>query len=47
MPLSPYYLEVLLGGGMTCVAAMMMLGGKILQALFEFFSKGSGGFPLY
>ena len=45
MPLPPYYLEVLLGGGMTCIAAMMMCGGRILQVLFESFSKGPRGFP--
>ena len=45
MPLPSYYLEVLLGGGMTCVAAMMMNGGGILQVLFESFSKGPRGFP--
>ena len=41
----PYYLEILLGGGLTCVTAMMMYGGEILQVLFEFFSKGPRGFP--
>ena len=45
MPLPPYYLEVLLGGGMTCVAVMMMYGRGILQMLFESFTKGPGGFP--
>ena len=45
MSLPPYYLEVLLGGGMTCVTAMMMYGGSILQVLFEFFTNGPGGFP--
>ena len=45
MPLPPYYLEVLLGGAMTCVAAMMIYGGGILQVLFESFSKGPRGFP--
>ena len=30
---------------MTCVAAMMMYSGRILQMLFESFSKGPGGFP--
>ena len=45
MPLPPYYLDVLLGDGMTCVTAMMMYGGRILQVFFESFSKGPGGFP--
>ena len=43
--LSPYYLEVMLGGGMTCVAAMMMYRGGFLQVLFEPFSKGPCGLP--
>ena len=30
---------------MTCVAAMMMYGGGILQVFFESFSKGPRGFP--
>ena len=30
---------------MTCVTAMMMYGGGILQVLFESFSKGPRGFP--
>ena len=42
MPLPPYYLGVMLGSRMTCVAAMMMYSGRIL---FESFSKGPGGFP--
>ena len=45
MPLPPYYLEVLLGGGMICVTAMMMYGRGLLQVLFESFTKGPGGFP--
>ena len=45
MSLPPNYLEVLLGGGVTCVAAMMMYRGGILQVLLESFSKGPGGFP--
>ena len=45
MPLPPYYLKVLLHGGMTCVAAMVMYVGWILQVLFESFSKGPRGFP--
>ena len=45
MPLPPYYLEVLFGGGITCVTAMMMYRGRILQVFFESFTKGPGGFP--
>ena len=41
MPLPPNYLEVLLGGGVTCVTAMMMYRGGILQVLLESFTKGS------
>ena len=44
MSLPPYYLEVVLAGGMTCVNAMMIYGGRILQVLFESFLKGTGGF---
>ena len=47
MPLPPHYLEVMLDGGMTCVMVMMMYGGGILQVLFESFSKGTRGFPMY
>ena len=43
MPLPSYYLEVVLGGGMTCVAAIMMYMGRILQVLIESFSKAPGG----
>ena len=45
MLLPPYYLEVLLGGGMTCITDMMMYGGSLLQELFESFTKVPGGFP--
>ena len=34
-----------LGGGVICIAAMMMYRGGILQVLLESFSKGPGGFP--
>ena len=44
MPLPPYYLEVLLGGGMIRNTAMMMYGGRLLKVLFESFTKGPGGF---
>ena len=45
MPLPPYYLEVLLNGRMTCVAAMQMYGVRILQVLIESFIQGPRGFP--
>ena len=45
MPLPPNYLKVLLGGGVTCVTAMVMYRGEILQVLLESFTKGPGGFP--
>ena len=45
MPLPPYYLDILLGGGMTCITAMMMYGARILQVIFESLPKGPGGFP--
>ena len=44
MPLPPYYLDVLLGDGMTCVVAMVMYRGGILQMVLESFSKGPRGF---
>ena len=47
MPLPPNYLEDLFGGGVTCIAAMMMYRGGILQVLFESFSKCPGGSPMY
>ena len=43
MPLPPNYLEVLLCGGVTFIAAMMMYRGGILQVLLESFTKGHGG----
>ena len=45
MPLPPYYLEVILVGGMACLAAMVMNGREGLQVLFVSFTKGPGGFP--
>ena len=39
------FLEVLLGGEMICVTAMMMHGARILQVFFESFTKGPGSFP--
>ena len=44
MPLPPYYLKVILTSRIGCVVAMMMYRGRILQVLFESFSKGPGGF---
>ena len=39
MVLSPYYLEVLLSGGVACVDAMVMYWGGFLKVFFEYFSK--------
>ena len=41
----PYDLKVILTSRMTCIVAMMMYRGGILQVLFKSFSKGPGGFP--
>ena len=43
--LPPYYLEVVLAGGIACLVAMMMNGRGGLQVLFVSFTKGPGGFP--
>ena len=43
-PLPPYYLEVILSGGMACVISVMMYRGGLLKVFFESFSKGPGGF---
>ena len=40
----PNYLEVLLGGGVTCFTAMMMYRGGTLQVLLESFTKDPEGF---
>ena len=45
MPLPPNHMEVLLGGGVTCVAAIIVYREGILQVLLESFSKGPGDFP--
>ena len=45
MPFPPNYLKVLLGGGVTCIAVMMIYRGGILQVLLECFTKGPGDFP--
>ena len=47
MPLPQYYLEVTLSGSMASVIAVMMYRGGFLKELFESFSKGPGGFPMY
>ena len=43
MPLPPFYLKVVMTSRMACT--MMMYRRRILQVLFESFSKGPGGFP--
>ena len=45
MPLSPYYLKVILTSRMAYIIAMMMYGKGVLQVLFESFSKSPGGYP--
>ena len=47
MPLPPYYLKVILTSRRACVIAMMMYRRGILQVLFESFTKGPGGSPMY
>ena len=47
MPLPPYYLKVILTSRMACIVAMMMYGEGVIQVLFESFSEGPGGFPMY
>ena len=44
MPLPPYYLEVILISGVVCLVAIMMNGWRVLQILFEPFSRSPGGF---
>ena len=41
----PYYLEVILVGGMACLVAVVMSSRGELQVLFVSFTKGPGGFP--
>ena len=41
----PYYLEVIMVGGVACLAAMMMNSWGGLQVLFASSTKGPGGFP--
>ena len=47
MPLPPYYLEVMLSSRMACAIAVMIYRGQFLKVLFESFSKGPRGFPMY
>ena len=47
MPLPPYYLEVILVGGMACLVAVVMNSKRGLQVLFVSFTKGeTNRFPL-
>ena len=43
--LPPYYLEVIVAGGMACMVTVLINGKGVLQVLFVSFTKGSGGFP--
>ena len=45
MALPPYYLEIVLGGGVVCADAMMLYRRGFIQELLESFSKGTRGFP--
>ena len=45
MPLPPYYLEVIMVGGMACYGTVLMDSRGGLQVLFVSFTKGPGGFP--
>ena len=45
MPLPPYYLEVVMIGGVACLAAVVMNRCGGLQVLLVSFTKGPGGFP--
>ena len=45
MPLPPYYLEVIMTGGVACMATVLMNVWGVLQVLFVSFTKGPGGFP--
>ena len=47
MVLPPYYLEIMLDGGVVFVDAMMMHRGGFLKVLFESFSKSPRGSPVY
>ena len=43
MVLPPYYLEVILSGGVACIVIMAMYRGGFLWVFFESFSKGPRG----
>ena len=45
MPLPPYYLEVIMVGGVASLDTMLMNGRGGLQVFFVSFTKGPGGFP--
>ena len=45
MVLPPYYLEVILSGGVVCVITVVIYRGGFLKVFFESFSKGPRGFP--
>ena len=45
MVLPPYYLEIVLCGGMSCIVTVVMYRGGILKVFFESFSKGLRGLP--
>ena len=45
MPLPPYYLEVVMVGGVACYSTVVMDSRGGLQVLFVSFTKGPGGFP--
>ena len=45
MPLPPYYLEVVMTGGVACMVTVLMNGRGIHQVLFVSFTKGPRGFP--
>ena len=44
MPLPPYYLEVIITGGVACIVIVLMNGCGVLQVLFVSFTQGLGGF---
>ena len=47
MPLSPYYLEVIMTGGVARMVPVLMNGQGVLQVLFVSFTKGPRGSPIY
>ena len=44
MPLSPYYLEVVMNSGVACLAVVVMNSWGSLQVFLVSFTKGPGGF---